>query len=132
MGKLPIGPLKFEYRRGYKFSTYATCGSPGDHAEHRRPGADHQNPVHMIETINKLVRTSRQILHEIGREPTRRNSRSASRCRSRRSAGDEDAKERSPRNPIGDEEAQPPRDFIEDKNAVIRWMRRSSPTSRRR
>ena len=62
---------KFEYRRGYKFSTYATSASAGaitcsiaDQARTIRI------PVHMIETINKLVRTSRQMLHEIGREPT--------------------------------------------------------------
>ncbi len=78
---------KFEYRRGYKFSTYATwwirqaiTRSIADQARTIRI------PVHMIETINKLVRTSRQILHEIGREPTPKSSPSASPCRSRRSA----------------------------------------------
>ena len=60
---------KFEYRRGYKFSTYATWWI-------RRQLLGQQSartiriPVHMIETINKLIRTSRQMLHEIGREPT--------------------------------------------------------------
>ena len=65
---------KFEYRRGYKFSTYATwwirqaiTRSIADQARTIRI------PVHMIETINKLVRTSRQMLHEIGREPTRKS-----------------------------------------------------------
>ena len=64
---------KFEYRRGYKFSTYANwirqaiTRSIADQARTIRI------PVHMIETINKLVRTSRQILHETGREPSRKN-----------------------------------------------------------
>ncbi len=77
---------KFEYRRGYKFSTYATWWISSDHPLDRRSGAHHRSPVHMIETINKIVRTSRQMMHEIGREPTRRNWRKSSRCRSRRSA----------------------------------------------
>jgi RNA polymerase primary sigma factor len=78
---------KFEYRRGYKFSTYATwwirqaiTRSIADQARTIRI------PVHMIETINKLVRTSRQFLHETGREPTPKNWPSASPCRWRRSA----------------------------------------------
>ncbi len=78
---------KFEYRRGYKFSTYATwwirqaiTRSIADQARTIRI------PVHMIETINKIVRTSRQMLHEIGREPTPRSSPRSSRCRSRRCA----------------------------------------------
>ena len=78
---------KFEYRRGYKFSTYATwwirqaiTRSIADQARTIRI------PVHMIETINKLVRTSRQMLHEIGREPTPRSWPSGSACRSTRCA----------------------------------------------
>ena len=78
---------KFEYRRGYKFSTYATwwirqaiTRSIADQARTIRI------PVHMIETINKLVRTSRQFLHEQGREPTPEEMAERSRCRSRRSA----------------------------------------------
>jgi len=78
---------KFEYRRGYKFSTYATwwirqaiTRSIADQARTIRI------PVHMIETINKIVRTSRQMLNEIGREPTRRNWPRSSACPWRRSA----------------------------------------------
>ncbi len=78
---------KFEYRRGYKFSTYATwwirqaiTRSIADQARTIRI------PVHMIETINKLVRTSRQMLHEIGREPTPKSWPSVWPCRWRRSA----------------------------------------------
>ena len=96
---------KFEYRRGYKFSTYATwwirqaiTRSIADQARTIRI------PVHMIETINKLVRTSRQMLHEIGREP----------------APEELAeKPISLETPIGDEEDSHLGDFIEDKTAVI-------------
>ena len=78
---------KFEYRRGYKFSTYATwwirqaiTRSIADQARTIRI------PVHMIETINKIVRTSRQMLHEIGREPTPRSSPKSSRCRLKKCA----------------------------------------------
>ena len=78
---------KFEYRRGYKFSTYATwwirqaiTRSIADQARTIRI------PVHMIETINKIVRTSRQMLHEIGREPTPEELSRSSPCRSRRCA----------------------------------------------
>lgn len=78
---------KFEYRRGYKFSTYATwwirqaiTRSIADQARTIRI------PVHMIETINKIVRTSRQMLHEIGREPTPEELAESSQCRSRRCA----------------------------------------------
>ena len=113
---------KFEYRRGYKFSTYATwwirqaiTRSIADQARTIRI------PVHMIETINKLVRTGRQMLHEIGREPT---------------PGELSAKLQMPlekvrkvmkiakepislETPIGDEEDSQLGDFIEDKNAVL-------------
>ncbi len=83
---------KFEYRRGYKFSTYATwwirqaiTRSIADQARTIRI------PVHMIETINKLVRTSRQMLHEIGREPTAGRTRGKTRAAARKSPqGDED------------------------------------------
>jgi RNA polymerase primary sigma factor len=87
---------KFEYRRGYKFSTYATwwirqaiTRSIADQARTIRI------PVHMIETINKIVRTSRQMLHEIAKEPI------------------------SLETPIGDEEDSHLGDFIEDKNAIL-------------
>ena len=78
---------KFEYRRGYKFSTYATwwirqaiTRSIADQARTIRI------PVHMIETINKLVGTGRQMLHEIGREQRRKNWPKSCKCRSKRSA----------------------------------------------
>ena len=113
---------KFEYRRGYKFSTYATCRirqaitrSIADQARTIRI------PVHMIETINKLVRTSRQILHEIGREPTpeelaERLSMPLEKVRKVMKIAKEPI---SLETPIGDEEDSHLGDFIEDKNAVI-------------
>ena len=112
---------KFEYRRGYKFSTYATwwirqaiTRSIADQARTIRI------PVHMIETINKLVRTSRQILHEIGREPTPeelagRLSMPLEKVRKVLKIAKEPI---SLETPIGDEEDSHLGDFIEDKNAV--------------
>ncbi len=113
---------KFEYRRGYKFSTYATwwirqaiTRSIADQARTIRI------PVHMIETINKLVRTSRQMLHEIGREPTPEEL--AERLHMPKEKVQKVlkiAKEPiSLETPIGDEEDSHLGDFIEDKNAVI-------------
>jgi len=113
---------KFEYRRGYKFSTYATwwirqaiTRSIADQARTIRI------PVHMNETINKLVRTSRQILHEIGREPTpeelaERLSMPLEKVRKVMKIAKEPI---SLETPIGDEEDSHLGDFIEDKNAVI-------------
>src|SRR3546814_711766 len=113
---------KFEYRRGYKFSTYATwwirqaiTRSIADQARTIRI------PVHMIETINKLVRTSRQILHEIGREPTpeelaERLSMPLEKVRKVMKIAKEPI---SLETPIGDEEDSHLGDLIEDKNAVI-------------
>jgi len=113
---------KFEYRRGYKFSTYATwwirqaiTRSIADQARTIRI------PVHMIETINKLVRTSRQILHEIGREPTpeelaERLSMPLEKVRKVMKIAKEPI---SLETPIGDEEDSHLGDFIEDKNAII-------------
>ena len=113
---------KFEYRRGYKFSTYATwwirqaiTRSIADQARTIRI------PVHMIETINKLVRTSRQFLHEIGREPTpeelaERLSMPLEKVRKVMKIAKEPI---SLETPIGDEEDSHLGDFIEDKNAVI-------------
>ena len=113
---------KFEYRRGYKFSTYATwwirqaiTRSIADQARTIRI------PVHMIETINKLVRTSRQMLHEIGREPTPeelavRLSMPLEKVRKVMKIAKEPI---SLETPIGDEEDSHLGDFIEDKNAVL-------------
>jgi RNA polymerase primary sigma factor len=113
---------KFEYRRGYKFSTYATwwirqaiTRSIADQARTIRI------PVHMIETINKLVRTSRQFLHEQGREPTpeemaERLSMPLDKVRKVMKIAKEPI---SLETPIGDEEDSHLGDFIEDKNAVI-------------
>ena len=112
---------KFEYRRGYKFSTYATwwirqaiTRSIADQARTIRI------PVHMIETINKLVRTSRQMLHEIGREPTpdelaEKLGMPLEKVRKVLKIAKEPI---SLETPIGDEEDSHLGDFIEDKNAV--------------
>ena len=113
---------KFEYRRGYKFSTYATwwirqaiTRSIADQARTIRI------PVHMIETINKLVRTSRQMLHEIGREPTpeelaERLHVPLEKVRKVLKIAKEPI---SLETPIGDEEDSHLGDFIEDKNAIV-------------
>ena len=113
---------KFEYRRGYKFSTYATwwirqaiTRSIADQARTIRI------PVHMIETINKLVRTSRQFLHEEGREPppeemAARLSMPLEKVRKVMKIAKEPI---SLETPIGDEEDSHLGDFIEDKNAII-------------
>ncbi len=112
---------KFEYRRGYKFSTYATwwirqaiTRSIADQARTIRI------PVHMIETINKLVRTSRQMMHEIGREPTpeelsERLHMPLDKVRKVLKIAKEPV---SLETPIGDEEDSSLGDFIEDKNAI--------------
>ncbi|MEM9988727.1 MAG: RNA polymerase sigma factor RpoD, partial [Pseudomonadota bacterium] len=113
---------KFEYRRGYKFSTYATwwirqaiTRSIADQARTIRI------PVHMIETINKIVRTSRQILNEIGREPTPEElaaklSMPLEKVRKVMTIAKEPI---SLETPIGDEEDSHLGDFIEDKNAIL-------------
>ena len=113
---------KFEYRRGYKFSTYATwwirqaiTRSIADQARTIRI------PVHMIETINKLVRTSRQMLHEIGREPTPEElavklGMPLEKVRKVLKIAKEPI---SLETPIGDEEDSHLGDFIEDKNAIL-------------
>jgi RNA polymerase primary sigma factor len=112
---------KFEYRRGYKFSTYATwwirqaiTRSIADQARTIRI------PVHMIETINKLVRTSRQMMHEIGREPTpeelaARLHMPLDKVRKVLKIAKEPV---SLETPVGDEEDSNLGDFIEDKNAL--------------
>jgi RNA polymerase primary sigma factor len=113
---------KFEYRRGYKFSTYATwwirqaiTRSIADQARTIRI------PVHMIETINKLVRTSRQMLHEIGREPTPEElaEKLAMPLEKVRKVLKIAKEPISLETPIGDEEDSHLGDFIEDKNAVL-------------
>ena len=113
---------KFEYRRGYKFSTYATwwirqaiTRSIADQARTIRI------PVHMIETINKIVRTSRQMLHEIGREPTpeelaEKLSMPLDKVRKVMKIAKEPI---SLETPIGDEEDSHLGDFIEDKNTIL-------------
>ncbi|MGO8777904.1 MAG: RNA polymerase sigma factor RpoD [Rhodomicrobium sp.] len=113
---------KFEYRRGYKFSTYATwwirqaiTRSIADQARTIRI------PVHMIETINKIVRTSRQMMHEIGREPTpeelaEKLSMPLEKVRKVLKIAKEQI---SLETPIGDEEDSHLGDFIEDKNAIL-------------
>src|SRR6202042_3829816 len=112
---------KFEYRRGYKFSTYATwwirqaiTRSIADQARTIRI------PVHMIETINKIVRTSRQMLHEIGREPTPEElaEKLAMPLEKVRKVLKIAKEPISLETPIGDEEDSHLGDFIEDKNAV--------------
>ncbi|HYA81399.1 MAG TPA: RNA polymerase sigma factor RpoD, partial [Methylocystis sp.] len=113
---------KFEYRRGYKFSTYATwwirqaiTRSIADQARTIRI------PVHMIETINKIVRTSRQMLHEIGREPTPEelSEKLAMPLEKVRKVLKIAKEPISLETPIGDEEDSHLGDFIEDKNAVL-------------
>ena len=113
---------KFEYRRGYKFSTYATwwirqaiTRSIADQARTIRI------PVHMIETINKLVRTGRQMMHEIGREPTpeelsERLGMPLDKVRKVMKISKEPV---SLETPVGDEEDSQLGDFIEDKNAIL-------------
>ena len=113
---------KFEYRRGYKFSTYATwwirqaiTRSIADQARTIRI------PVHMIETINKLVRTGRQMMHEIGREATpeelaQRLSMPLEKVRKVMKIAKEPI---SLETPIGDEEDSHLGDFIEDKNVIL-------------
>ncbi len=113
---------KFEYRRGYKFSTYATwwirqaiTRSIADQARTIRI------PVHMIETINKLVRTGRQMLHEFGREPTpeelaEKLQMPLDKVRKVMKIAKEPI---SLETPIGDEEDSQLGDFIEDKNAIL-------------
>jgi RNA polymerase primary sigma factor len=113
---------KFEYRRGYKFSTYATwwirqaiTRSIADQARTIRI------PVHMIETINKIVRTSRQMLHEIGREPTpeelaEKLSMPLDKVRKVMKIAKEPI---SLETPVGDEDDSHLGDFIEDKNVVL-------------
>jgi RNA polymerase primary sigma factor len=113
---------KFEYRRGYKFSTYATwwirqaiTRSIADQARTIRI------PVHMIETINKIIRTSRQMMHEIGREPTpeelaTRLHMPLDKVRKVLKIAKEPV---SLETPIGDEEDSSLGDFIEDKNALL-------------
>ncbi|WP_455475034.1 RNA polymerase sigma factor RpoD [Bartonella sp. B30(2025)] len=113
---------KFEYRRGYKFSTYATwwirqaiTRSIADQARTIRI------PVHMIETINKIVRTSRQILHEIGREPTSEelSSKLSMPLEKVRKVLKIAKEPISLETPVGDEDDSHLGDFIEDRNALL-------------
>src|ERR1700675_2114618 len=113
---------KFEYRRGYKFSTYATWwirqAITRSIADQARPI---RIPVHMIETINKIVRTSRQMLNEIGREPTpeelaEKLGMPLEKVRKVLKIAKEPL---SLETPVGDEEDSHLGDFIEDKNAIL-------------
>src|SRR5882757_8075303 len=113
---------KFEYRRGYKFATYATwwirqaiTGSTADQARTIRI------PVHMIETINKIVRTSRQLLNEIGREPTPEElaTKLGMPLEKVRKVLKIAKEPLSLETPVGDEEDSHLGDFIEDKNAIL-------------
>ena len=113
---------KFEYRRGYKFSTYATwwirqavTRSIADQARTIRV------PVHMIEAINKIVRISRQMLHEIGREPTPEelSEKLAMPLEKVRKVLKIAKEPISLETPIGDEEDSHLGDFIEDHNTVL-------------
>src|SRR6056297_934524 len=124
---------KFEYRRGYKFSTYATwwirqaiTRSIADQARTIRI------PVHMIETINKLVRTGRQMLHEIGREPTpeelaEKLQMPLEKVRKVMKIAKEPI---SLETPIGDEEDSQLGDFIGTRTPFCRWIQRSRRTSK--
>ncbi|AIF81537.1 RNA polymerase sigma factor RpoD [endosymbiont of Acanthamoeba sp. UWC8] len=112
---------KFEYRRGYKFSTYATwwirqaiTRSIADQARTIRI------PVHMIETINKILRTSRQIVHDMGREPTPEEiaTKLAMPVEKVRKVLKIAKEPMSLENPVGDDEGSMLGDFIEDKNAI--------------
>ena len=113
---------KFEYRRGYKFSTYATwwirqaiTRSIADQARTIRI------PVHMIETINKIVRTQRQMMHEIGREPTPEeiSERLVMPLEKVRKVMKISKEPVSLETPVGDEEDSQLGDFIEDKNVIL-------------
>ncbi|MFD2136128.1 sigma-70 family RNA polymerase sigma factor [Novosphingobium resinovorum] len=126
---------KFEYRRGYKFSTYATwwirqaiTRSIADQARTIRI------PVHMIETINKLVRTSRQFLHEQGREPTpeemaERLSMPLEKVRKVMKIAKEPI---SLETPIGDEEDRTSETSSRTRTRSFPWTRQSRRTSRKR
>src|SRR6201999_4471381 len=119
---LMIAVDKFEWRRGYKFSTYATWGI---RQAITRAIADQARtiriPVHMNETINKLIRTSRQMLNEIGREPTPEElAEKLGMPLEKGRKGLKIAKEAlSLETPVGDEEDSHLGDFIEDKNAIL-------------
>jgi RNA polymerase primary sigma factor len=113
---------KFEYRRGYKFATYATWWIRQSIS---RGNADQARtiriPAHVIETINKIVRTSRQMLHEIGREPTPEElaEKLGMPLEKVRKALKTAKEPLSFETPIGDEEDSHLGDFIEDKNAIL-------------
>jgi len=111
---------KFEYRRGYKFSTYAPVDPASHHARDCDQARTIRIPVHMIETINKLIRTSRALVQELGREPT--SEEIAKRMDipvSKVAEGAKIAQEPiSLETPIGEEEDSHLGDFIEDRQVV--------------
>ena len=121
---------KFEWQRGYKFSTYATGESGRRSPRDRGSGGTIRIPVHMIETMNKLIRTSRGLVQDLGREPTTEEIAASmklpvEKVRKIMKIAKEPI---SLETPIGEEEDSHLGDFIEDKKVASPWSRRSART----